>query len=87
MTLHLKPGRSRHVSAGAQLLSCNGAVRFEFVPLGAGDWNKYEVPAAYMQGIELVQQLQSDDVIVSSRLLTGAERLVRPAVPGPPEGL
>ena len=31
-----------------------------------------------MQGIELVQQLQSDDVIVSSRLLTGAEHLVRP---------
>ncbi|CAL5227650.1 g10656 [Coccomyxa viridis] len=30
------------------------------------------------EGIELVQQLQSDDVIVSSRLLTGAERLVRP---------
>ena len=37
-----------------------------------------------MQGVELVQQLQSDDVIVSSRLVTGAERLVRPTVPDPP---
>ena len=36
--------------------------------------------AACMQGLELVQQLQSDDMIISSRLVTGAERLVRPAV-------
>jgi len=40
-----------------------------------------------LQGIELVQQLQSDDVIVSSRLVSGAERLVRPAVAAaPPAG-
>jgi hypothetical protein len=32
----------------------------------------------HAQGLELVPQLQSGDTIVSSRIVEGAERLVRP---------
>ena len=41
------------------------------------DW--VQCHALCSQGLELVPQLQSGDTIVSSRIVEGAERLVRPA--------
>lgn len=43
-----------------------------------GDW-KIDGRSCGYQGLELLPQLQSGDVIVSSRIVDGAEHLVRPS--------
>ena len=48
--------------------------------LGKPGWTaRLKAGGVYLQGLELVPQLQSGDTIVSAAIVEGAERLVRPA--------